>query len=109
MTVRTLLGFPDPLPDDQRVSTGIEELDRRLLRWLDLREGERFAYRRGDLCILDDRGYRRAVKGKAYEGGASAYEGGASAYEDSVRKGLQIMIDRDFFEARTGRLPRDDE
>lgn len=102
VNISTMLGFPDPLPDEQRVSTGVEELDRRLLRWLDLREGERTAYRRGDLCVFVDRDHRRAVKGQGIDDGASAYE-------DSVRKGLQVMTDRDFFEAKTGRLPRDDE
>lgn len=87
--VLTMLGFPVPLPDEQRVSTGIEELDRRLLRWLDLHEGTRDARREGDRCVLVDCG-------------VEVRETTSSSYEDSVRKVLQQGIDADFAERKTG-------
>lgn len=87
--VRTMLGFPDPLPDEQRVSTGIEDLDRRLLKWLDLHEGTRAARREGDRCVLVDCG-------------VEVRETTSSSYEDSVRKVLQMGIDADYAESRTG-------
>lgn len=86
-----MLGFPFPeVADPRNLSTGIDSLDRLLVRWLDRHEGERDMRREGDRCVLVDRGIEiREVT--------------ASDYCDSVRKCLQQGLDADFFERRFGR------
>ncbi len=92
-----MLGFPAPDIDPRKLATDCDELDRRLVRWLDLHCGGRDMRREGDRCVLVDRGQEISIPGQALDE--------SSAYEDSVRKSLQVAIDRDYFEAKTGRKP----
>lgn len=87
----TLLGFPFPeVADPRRLCSGDDALDRRLLQWLDLYEGERDVQRVGERCVLVDRG--RPIEETTSRG-----------YGDSLRKVLQIAIDVDAAERILGR------
>lgn len=97
---RTLLGFPawpSVNPDPRGLSTDDDELDKRLVRWLDLHEGERFIRRAGDVCTLTDRGVDIVCQGAAV--------GESSAWRDAVAKALQVGISNDYFEKVHGRRP----
>jgi hypothetical protein len=72
-------------------STGFPELDTMIARWLSSHR-DRFVRREQDRFIAIDRGVELRAST-------------ATSYEDSVRKVLQIALDRDFFAEKHGAKP----